>query len=167
MKKMLVSVVILGLALVNFGAAYAFEDAIVYPKEEQDQQQQMFDEKECAEWAERETGLDPAVLKAKIEMLDGPQQQTTGGKLLERGIWGATKGAASGAIYQGIDNRIGSGAASGVTDSFFDGWKDDKRDQRMDAKEEYKMKQAEIKEEYKLYMKAFSVCMDARGYSVR
>ena len=170
MKRMIIAA-ILSVIFVSFAwLSSAQEELIIFPKEGQGREQKAEDKGYCVSWAKEETNVDPSYLRAKIEMTDemivrdaqGSQQKPMG-----RIFKGAARGAALGGIRQGIDSDVGAGAAGGAAIGIFRS-----RDaKRKEAKEQKQASQYYRKEQYETqynkFLRAYSACMDAKGYSVK
>ena len=143
---------------------------MIFPKDGQSKEQKYQDETYCNVWAEDETGLDPSYIRAKLEMTnDNVANAASSGepKFGRRLLRGAALGAAMGGIDQGIDNDIGKRAVQGVVLSGARTQQDRKQYQRDQQLNSHLAKKAELEKQYDQYIRAFSVCMDAKGYSVR
>jgi hypothetical protein len=140
----------------------------VYPKNGQGPEQQMSDTNSCRAWAQQQTGIDPAYLQGQLSMA---KSQAAGGASRQmpvaRGaLRGVAAGTALGAINSSMDDGAGKGAALGVTAGAMRGV-----GQRIDnaraAQAQQSQKQIQnLQNEYSQYNRAFSACMDAKGYSV-
>ena len=132
----------------------------VFPAKSQSQQQQKVDEFECYKWAIQQSGIDPLNLP-KVEA--APVDKSPDGTA----VVGAAKGAAAGVAIGAIAGDAGKGAAIGAAAGAMGGRRQKKAG---DAKEEQKSqadaknKEAEIKNSY---IKAFSVCMEGKGYTIK
>ena len=132
----------------------------VYPAKGQTKQQQKVDEFECYKWAVEQSGVDPLNLP-KVEA-PPPQTGPTGGA-----VKGAAKGAAAGAAIGAIAGDAGKGAAIGAAAGAMAGRKQGKQAQAQQNKAAQdnaaKSEQAMIES----YNKAFSVCIEGKGYTVK
>ena len=132
----------------------------VYPSKGQSKQQQKADEFECYKWAVEQSGIDPLNLP-KVEA-PPPQTGPTGGA-----VKGAAKGAAAGAAIGAIAGDAGKGAAIGAAAGGMRGVKQGKQAQAQQNKAAQdnaaKSEQAMIES----YNKAFSVCIEGKGYTVK
>jgi hypothetical protein len=125
-------------------AAYA-QKVYVYPQNGQTQEQQQKDEHECYQWAKDQSGVDPS------------QPGAGGGTSTGRGtVGGAAKGAAVGAAIGAIAGDAGKGAAIGAVGGGVGG--------RRGAKNSQAQAQQDSQSSYN---RAFAVCMEGRGYSVK
>jgi len=131
----------------------------VYPTEAQSQQEQKNDEYECYLWAIEQSGIDPLDLpKIEVEVQSGP----TGGA-----VKGAAGGAAAGAAIGAIAGDAGKGAAIGATAGALRGRRAGKQGQAKQneqAQANAAATEAEIKE---AFTKAFSACMEGKGYTIK
>jgi hypothetical protein len=132
---------------------------VVFPADNQSNQQQKEDEFDCYLWAMEQTGIDPLNLpKVEVEVQSGP----TGGA-----VRGAAGGAAAGAAIGAIAGDAGEGAAIGATVGAIRGRRAGKQaqaQQNAQAQAEAQAAEEEIKNQFK---KAFSACMEGKGYTVK
>lgn len=131
----------------------------VYPSKGQSQQQQKVDEFECYKWAMEQSGIDPLnTPKVEAEVKSGP----TGGA-----VKGAAKGAAAGAAIGAITGDAGEGAAVGAVVGGLAGRRQGKQAQaqaNQQATANAAATEAEIKN---TFVKAFSVCIEGKGYTIK
>lgn len=129
-----------------------------YPKNNQSADQQQKDENECYGWAKQQTGIDPAAPPPPPP----EAKQVKGG-----GAKGAAGGAAGGAAIGAIAGDAGKGAAIGATAGAVHG----RRQQKMANQQAEKQAQAaggqQQQQTLDTFKKAFSGCMDGRGYPVK
>lgn len=132
----------------------------VYPTKGQKQQQQKNDEFECYKWAVEQSGIDPLNLP-KVEV--APQQTgPTGGAVV-----GAAKGAAAGVAIGAIAGDAGKGAAIGAVAGGLAGRRAGKQaqnQQNQKAQTDAANKEQAMKDSF---VKAFSVCMEGKGYTIK
>ena len=132
----------------------------VYPSKGQSKQQQKVDEFECYKWAVEQSGIDPLNLP-KVEA-PPPQTGPTGGA-----VKGAAKGAAAGAAIGAITGDAGEGAAVGAVVGGLAGRKQGKQaqaQQNQQAQANAAAAEQEMKDSFK---KAFSVCIEGKGYTIK
>jgi hypothetical protein len=156
-----------------------------YPKNNQNPDQQLKDESDCYGSARQNTGVDPqtpppAGPSAQQQQTAQQQAAQQAGKDVSKGgtVKGAAGGAAGGAAIGAIAGDAGKGAAIGATVGAVAG----RRKQRMKeekTKEQaaqqtaqgQQQAQAQTQAQYQggidTFKRAFSACMDARGYSVQ
>ena len=131
--------------------------AYVYPKNNQTGEQQAKDEKECYDSAHQQTGIDPAAPPPKVEA-----QKQKGG-----GAKGAARGAAGGAAVGAIADDAGTGSAAGATVGAVRGRRQQKRANKEAEKQAQQQSASMHQQNLDTFRRAFSACIDARGYSVK
>jgi len=132
----------------------------VYPAKNQSKQKQKEDEFECYKWAVEQSGIDPLNLP-KVEA-PPPQTGPTGGA-----VKGAAKGAAAGVAIGAIAGDAGKGAAIGATAGALAGRKQGKQAQAQQNKAAQDNAANAEKAMIESYNKAFSVCIEGKGYTVK
>jgi hypothetical protein len=131
----------------------------VYPSKGQSKQQQKTDEFECYKWAMDQSGIDPLDLpKVEAQVQTGP----TGG-----GIKGAAKGAAAGAAIGAITGDAGEGAAVGAIVGGLAGRRQGKQAQAQQNQQAQAGATAVTQEMMNNFKKAFSVCIEGKGYTIK
>jgi Glycine zipper len=132
----------------------------VYPSKNQSKQQQKEDEFECYLWAVDQSGIDPLNLpKAEpVPVQTGP----TGGA-----IKGAAKGAAAGAAIGAIAGDAGKGAAIGATAGALAGRRQGKQAQEQQNQQAQASAAASEQAMKDSFAKAFSVCIEGKGYTIK
>lgn len=139
----------------------ATSNPIIYPAKGQSAEKQEKDKTECYAWAQKQTGYDPLVAAQQAAT---PSQQGTGsgGEVVKGGAKGAAAGAAIGAIAGDAGKGAAAGAAAGGMAS---GAK--KRKKGKEQEQAAAQQQATASQELAQYQKAFAVCMEGRGYTVK
>ena len=132
----------------------------VYPSKGQSQQQQKKDEYECYVWAMEQTGIDPINLP-KVEAAPA-QTGPTGGA-----VKGAAKGAAAGAAIGAIAGDAGQGAAIGAAAGGMAGRRQGKNAQAQANQQSQATAAATEAETKNTFIKAFSVCIEGKGYTIK
>lgn len=125
------------------GAALA--QMYVYPEKGQSAEQQQRDQGECHSWAVQQSGFNPGA----PQVSGAPQ----GGA-----VRGAARGAAAGAVVGAITGDAGKGAAAGAAGGALLG--------AMRRRDQQREQQAQTRQGMDGYNRAFSACMQGRGYSV-
>ena len=170
MKKFLAVFFIFVLSFLMTKTAFSISEPIVFPKEGQSRDKQRQDKQYCKGWAQDETGVDPSYVKAKLEMTNDNVANAASGdkpRFGRRLVRGAALGAAMGGIDNGIDNNVGKRATQGIVLAGSRTRQDRRqynKDKQLDGHLDKKM---QLEEQYSTYIRAFSVCMDAKGYSVK
>jgi YMGG-like Gly-zipper len=134
------------------------QQPIVYPAKGQSAQQQKKDDAQCYAWAKQTTGIDPAAVASTP-----PPQQTgpaTGGGQRLRG---AARGAAGGAAIGAIAGDAGQGAGIGAVVGTMAGGRQARQQQAAQNQQAVAQQQELINTHYR----AFSACMEGRGYTIK
>jgi hypothetical protein len=131
----------------------------VFPAKGQSQKTQKKDEFDCYMWAIEQSGIDPLNLpKVAAPVQSGP----TGGA-----VKGAAKGAAAGAAIGAIAGDAGKGAAIGATAGALKGRQAGKQAQAQANQQAQASASASEKEMKDNFNKAFSVCIEGKGYTIK
>jgi hypothetical protein len=142
----------------------------VYPKNKQSKSQQDKDTSECLAWTKEQTGIDPAA-PIQAQPAAAPAEQQKGKTPKGGAVKGAAKGAAGGAAIGAIAGDAGTGAAVGATTGAVVGRRKQKKAEKASKQQAEAQAQAAQKEQTAqtkdALRKAFSACMDARGYSIK
>jgi Glycine zipper len=152
----------------------------VYPKNKQSRARQDKDASACLAWTKEQTGIDPTAPVQEQQPAPQPQsaEQQKGKKPKGGGVKGAAGGAAGGAVIGAIAGDAGTGAAIGATTGAVVGRRKQKKAEKAAKQQAEAQAQAAQKEQAEAakeqmaetkntLRKAFSACMDARGYSVK
>ena len=146
----------------------------VFPAKNQNSTQQSNDESACFGWAKSQTSIDPMNIQPHqptAPQVSDEQVANAGGGSRARG---AARGAAGGAVSGAITGDAGPGAAAGAAAGALAGGaakRQAKRDaaaaqQQQQAAAEQQV-QASIAQQKATYNKAFSACMEGKGYTVK
>jgi hypothetical protein len=155
MKPMIILAALLYLTVPVTGSALA-DDLYIYPTKGQSHDQMEKDKYNCYEWAKKQSGFDP--MEQPKATAPPPQQEAPQGGIL--------RGAALGAIVGGIAGDAGKGAAAGAV---IGGVR--RRSQVRD--EEYQQNQwaqnqsANYAKNRDSYNRAYSACLEGKGYTVK
>jgi hypothetical protein len=156
----------------------------VFPKNNQDADQQLKDESDCYGMAKQQSGIDPKAPAPKPmseEEKKAQQKQAADNAPKAQGgrVRGAARGAAGGAAIGAIaDDEAGKGAAAGaVAGTMRGGMKQRQANaaSKQQAAQQTAAAQKEAENQAKLahaegldiFQRAFAACMDARNYSVK
>ena len=133
----------------------------LYPTKGQSKSQQKQDEYQCYQWAVEQSGVDP-LNPPKIEA--APEQ--TGGGTTGL-VVGAAKGAAAGAAIGAIAGDAGKGAAIGAVAGGLSGRRQGaamQEQQNQQAQASVSAQEQQLRDTFK---RAFSVCIEGKGYTVK
>ena len=146
----------------------------VFPADGQTAEQQSRDEAECYAWAVSNIGTDPFDLaKQAQQQAQSTEQQRKAIAQSDRGsgLRGALRGAAVGALIGEIANDDpGDGAAWGAAAGAISGRRQARRNQQQASRELDRREQSQQQataQQIENFKKAFSVCLEAKGYLVK
>lgn len=143
---------------VVFAARVAAADPIVYPAKGQSETKMNKDKAECQQWAQKQNAANP-----QPAATSSAQSQPKGGARAKGGARGAAGGAAVGAI----GGDAGKGAAIGAIAG---GMRAGRQQREAKKENEASAKQAQAQQQQQIqatYDRAFSACMEGRGYTVK
>jgi hypothetical protein len=132
----------------------------VFPAKNQDQATQDKDDSDCYKWAVEQSGVDPLnPKKVEAAQVDTSPDGSA--------VVGAAKGAAAGVAIGAIAGDAGKGAAIGAVAGGLAG-----RRAKMagDAQQQQKNNQAAAQQQTAMsdsFKKAFTVCLEGKGYTVK
>lgn len=144
----------------------------VFPAKDQSTSQQSTDEGACFNWAKSQTGIDPMNIKPpEVAQPAQADAENAGNGSRARG---AARGAAGGALIGAVAGDAGTGAAAGAVAGTLAGGAA-KRQAKRDAAAQQQQQQAAaeqqaqaaIAQQKATYNKAFSACMEGKGYTVK
>ena len=142
------------------------QDLIVFPAKGQTQEQMEKDKYECYGWAKQQTGFDPMQSQPSAQAAPAPSQGPQG----ER-IKGAARGAAVGAVVGEIANDdAGKGAAAGAAGGAMVGGMKTRQNRRQQAQTQQQQTQqqdAAYDQKRSTYNRAYSACLEGKGYTVK
>jgi len=128
-----------------------------YPSKGQSAQQQTKDEGECFAWAKQQTGIDPVAVASAPTQEPGPA--VGGGERVK----GAARGALGGAAIGAIAGDTGKGAGVGAVVGTMSGGKQARQNKAAKQQQAEQAKAGTLQQ----FNKAFSACMEGRGYAVK
>jgi hypothetical protein len=134
---------------------------VIYPAKGQSADTQKKDMNECAGWAKDTTGVDPVAL-AQASSAQSPQHSSGGAPA----AGGAVKGAAAGAAIGAIAGDAGKGAAVGAATGGVAGGVRGKKRREKEA-EQTQQATNQTQSELATYQRAYSACLEGRGYTVK
>jgi hypothetical protein len=132
----------------------------VYPSKGQSQDKQKADEFECYKWAVEQSGVDP--MNMTKTQAPPPQEGPTGA-----GVGGAVKGAAVGAALGSINGNAGEGAAAGAIVGGLAARRKGKQAQAQQNQQAQATATATDQAKIDSFKKAFSVCIEGKGYTIK
>ena len=168
MKKTAVVSMTFGLLIVLLSVVTAMGEAsaeslssslgvVTYPSKGQSDQQQNKDEGECYAWAKQQTGIDPVAVANQPTKQEGAA--VGGGERVQ----GAARGAVGGLAIGAIAGDAGKGAAIGAVAGTMVGGHRARKNKAAKEEQAEQAKAGTLQQ----FNKAFGVCMEGRGYSVK
>jgi hypothetical protein len=130
----------------------------VYPQKQQTPEQQTQDENACYGSAQQQTGIDPTAPAAAA-----PEATEKKGGAAK----GSARGAAGGAAVGAITGDAGTGAAVGATAGAVRGRRQQKKANKEAEQQAQQQGQAQQQQQLDTFRRAFSACLDSKGYSVK
>jgi len=144
--------------LTGAGIAAAAEP-VVYPAKGQSAEQQERDQYECHEWATKETGVDPVALAEQQLAAPTPgEQHGSAGAMAGGAGLGAAGGAIEGDAAGGAARGMGIGRMLSIIRA-----KRQLREQQSTTTQDGAAVHAQLDR----YDRAYSVCLESRGYTVK
>ena len=142
------------------GAGVQAQQPIIYPAKGQTPDQQNKDQGECAAWAKQTTGVDPLAVAQQ-----GASAPTASGPQGERAK-GAVGGAAAGAVIGAIAGDTGKGAAIGAATGVIAGGARQRRTAQAQGQQQ-QAQQQQSQSALSTYNRAYSACLEGRGYTIK
>jgi len=163
MNKLKVGLICLVMVFMSALSVFA-QDPIIYPNQGQSVEQQEKDKFDCYTWAKGQTGFDP--MQVPTATTPPPAQEAPKGGVVRGAAGGALAGVAIGAIAGDAGKGAAIGAASGA---LFGGIRrHDQQVQQQQAQEQWADQQAaNYASQRSNYNRAYSACLEGRGYTVK
>jgi|APIni6443716594_1056825.scaffolds.fasta_scaffold01151_4 outer membrane lipoprotein SlyB len=132
----------------------------VFPAKDQKADQQAKDEQACYSWAVQQSGVDPLNMQATKpdSVAKGPDGSA---------VKGAAKGAVAGAAIGAIAGDAGKGAAIGAAAGGMGGVAGKKKKDAQKQQQAQQTAAATDAAKIDSFKKAYSACLDGKGYSVK
>ena len=137
-------------------AQQQFPEPFAYPTNNQTQEQQQQDHFACYSWAKQQTGVDPSQLSTATTTQSSQQGQV---------VKGAAKGSLLGVVGGAIGGNVGEGAAIGAGVGALAGLFRKREEQQQQAQAQSQANTAE-QQGLQTYYRAWTACMQGRGYTV-
>ncbi len=164
MKKIFLYGSTLLLALLIAGSAMA-QELIIYPAQGQSQERLDKDKYECYTWAKGQSGFDPMATPTATS--PPPKQETKRGGAVRGAAVGAAAGWAGAKI---TGNRGSKGAGAGAAAGAVVGGANQRSQNRQNeqAQQQWEKEQAAAYAQSRDgYNRAYSACLEGRGYTVK
>ena len=142
--------------IVFYSGASVQAEPYIYPAQGQSPDQMEKDKYQCYGWGKQQTGYDPM----------NPPIASAGQANTAPVVGGTARGAAGGAVIGAIAGDAGKGAAIGaVTGTVGRGMRN--RGARNQQQQQVQQQSAAIAQMRSVYDRAYAVCLEGRGYSVK
>ena len=150
--------------LVAWAASATAQELIIYPSKGQDAQQQEQDQFQCYGWAKGQSGFDP--MAPPTATAPPPQKGARKGGAVGGAVKGGLLGLGIGAIAGNSKKGAAIGALSGGA---FGGMRRrQQRQQETHAQSQWEQQQvSQYTQARNSYNRAYSACLEGRGYTVR
>jgi len=151
---------LIGFGLVLAATSLSAQDLVIYPSKGQSAEQQEKDKFECYGWAKKSSGFDP--MAAPVASAPPPSGQKQDGGAVKGAVGGAALGAIIGDSTKSTKRGAGAGALIGAN-------RQAKQNQSVDRnRKDWEQQQAsEYSNARNGYNRAYSACMEGRGYTVK
>ena len=164
MPKLMTLIVVILL----YGSAVA-QELVIYPAKNQSKERMEKDKFECYSWAKGQTGFDPMAMPQATTPRPAQQQKSVAGGAVKGGVGGAALGAGIGAIAggsSGAGKGAGIGALAGGT---LGGVRSHSQNQQAEQAQNQREQEqlAQYQQGRNNYNRAYSACLEGRGYTVR
>lgn len=162
MKQMAATFISILIIFVFIGVTLA-QDPIIFPAKGQSQDQMEKDKFSCYQWARDETGFDP--MQTPTASTPPPQQQAGRGGALK----GAAVGAGAGALIKKSGSRSKGAGTGALVGGVLGGARQSQQNrQDQQARQQWEQQQAnEYAHKRNAYNRAFSACMESKGYTMK
>jgi hypothetical protein len=163
MKKLKIGFIILVTALLVVPPVFA-QEPFIYPDKGQSNEQMEKDKYECYSWAKGQTGFDPMQVPTATAPPPGQEAQQGGV------VRGAGRGALTGVAVGAIAGDAGKGAAIGAASGALIGGmrrRDQQRNQQQAEQQWAEQEGANYANQRNNYNRAYSACLEGRGYTVK
>lgn len=160
------AVLILAIFSVSHGQA---QEIIVYPASGQSQDQMEKDKFECYGWAKGQTGFDPMKMPTATSPPPSQERKSVGGSALKGGVAGGAGGAIIGGIAGGSKGARRGAAIGGLSGGAVGGMRSSRQNRQADQQQkQWEQQQAnQYMQQRNNYNRAYSACLEGRGYTVR
>ncbi len=161
----LAKVFVAGLILLMAADTGFSSELVIYPAQGQSNEQLEKDKYECYQWAKQQSGFDP--MAPPTASTPPPQQQTSGSSVVKGAARGALLGVTVGAITNNSKSRsAGAGAAAGGLMGGMS--RRDQASQQQQAQKQWEQQEVQRYTELRnSYNRAYSACLEGKGYTVK
>jgi len=140
---------------------------IVYPAQNQTKEQQLADEQSCYVWANQQTGIDPAKVKANPDSAAAAAGAKMDSAATGAAVGGAARGAVGGAAIGAIAGDAGTGAAVGAAAGAVRGRRAKKAAVSQAEQQGAAQANAQAAQLIDTFKKAMVACLEGKSYTVK
>lgn len=140
---------------------------IVFPAKQQTKEVQAAEEQECYAWANQQTGIDPALVRANPDSAAKVAKAKMDSATVGVAVGGAAKGAAAGALIGAVTGDAGTGAGVGAVSGALAGRRAKKQASAKAAQAGAAAANAQAAELINTFKKAMTACLEGKGYTVK
>jgi hypothetical protein len=143
------------------------QDLIIYPAQGQSEDQMEKDKFECYTWAKKETGFDP--MQMPTATAPPPKKEAPKGGAGRGAVIGGATGAIAGGIIGGKKGAGRGALIGGGSGAVIGGMRrSNQRDREEKARQQWEQEQASAYlQKRNTYNRAYSACLEGRGYTVK
>lgn len=139
----------------------------VFPAKGQTPEQQKQDEQACYTWAQEQSSIDPANVKANPDSAKKAAGAKADSATEGAGVKGGARGAVGGAVVGGIVGDAGEGAAVGAVVGVARGRKAKKAAKKQAEQQAEQQAHAQAAQTMESFKKAYSACIEGKGYTIK
>ena len=150
------------------GAPVLAQEFVIYPTQGQSTEQMEQDKFQCYSWSKNESGFDPMAPPTASE--PPPQKEAQKGGTGRGAVRGALAGAAVGAIVGDSKSDTRKGTKAGAAGGAIVGTARRNDQKRQESQQQQQWEQQQVNQYTQgrsNYNRAYSACMEGRGYSVK
>ena len=156
------------LGILTLASQVFAQTLVIYPAKGQTAAQQSKDEGECQVWAKQNTGIDPIALAGQASQ---PAPVAAAPAEKNQRLKGAAVGAAGGAAVGAISGGdAGKGAAAGAVAGTAVGGhqkREAERESQAAGQQAQAAQSSDVQAKLATFNKAYSACLEGRGYTVK
>jgi hypothetical protein len=138
-----------------------------FPAKGQTPEQQKQDESACYAWAQEQSGIDPAKVSTNPDSAKKAGAAQADSATAGAGVRGGARGAAGGAAVGAIVGDAGTGAAIGAVAGAARGRRAKKEAGKQAEQQAVQQDQAQAAGAIDSFKKAFSACLEGKGYTIK
>jgi len=145
------------------------QDLMIYPAKGQSNDQMEKDKFECYNWAKGQTGFDPMQMPTATSPPPSQEKKSVGGSAVKGGVAGGAGGAIIGGIADGKDGAKKGAAIGALSGGAVGGMRSSSQNRQAEQqRKQWEQEQAnQYMQKRNSYNRAFSACLEGKGYTVK